>query len=79
MGAALIKQLVARKLDGGTIGRYQAMIRKVDSALGYQGRRGSAQIVLPKRIRLTNSYPLLAKLSGAAHAFMGRSQPKLFD
>ncbi len=39
MCAAFIKQLVARKLDGGTIGRYQAMIRKVDSALRYQGRR----------------------------------------
>ncbi len=50
MCAAFIKQLAARKLDGGTIGRYQAMIRKVDSALRYQGSRATdAPHLLPTK------------------------------
>ncbi len=50
MCAAFIEQLVSRKLDGGTIGRHQAMIRKVDSALRYQGRRATdAPPLLPTK------------------------------
>ncbi len=37
--AAFVDSLVRRRLDGGTIGRHQAMIRKIDAALQHMGRR----------------------------------------
>ena len=42
MCASFVTHLVQRRLDGGTIGRYQAMIRKLDSALRHLNRRPAA-------------------------------------
>ncbi len=39
MCTSFINHLSERRLDGGTIGRYQAMIRKLDSALRHLNRR----------------------------------------